>query len=99
MTEKELETYSKYIDRERLEHMEYQGQLFEAAKPTLIEKYLGEYVAFEDGQVLDHDVDGRRLARRVYKKHGYRDLIMKKVSLEERVYSVGGFQTTRQPER
>ena len=71
--------------------MERQGRLYEEAKPALIEEYLGEYVAFEDGKVLDHDVDDQALAKRVYAKYGYRDLIMKKVAVEERVYCVGGF--------
>jgi len=91
MTDEELAKYSQYIDPERLEYIEHQGALFDEAKPELIEQYLGEYVAFEDGQVLDHDVDDQRLAQRVYEKYGYRDLIMKKVSRQEPVYYVGRF--------
>lgn len=91
MTEEELETYSQYIDRDRLEYLERQGQLYEEAKPALLEQYLGEYVAFEDGKVLDHDSDDRALAERVYAKYGYRDLIMKKVAVKEPVYYVGRF--------
>ncbi len=97
MTEEELKHYSQYIDRERLEYMERQGALFEEAKPALVEQYLDEYVAFEDGRILDHDVDGQRLAERVYEKYGYRDLLMQRVSLHERVYSVGGCRMPRQP--
>ncbi|MEO1386703.1 MAG: DUF5678 domain-containing protein [Cyanobacteria bacterium J06634_6] len=91
MTKEELEKYSKYIDRDRLEYIERQGQLYEEAKPALLKKYLGEYVAFEDGKVLDHDTDRQALARRVYEKYGYRDLIMQKVAVEEPVYYVGRF--------
>ena len=91
MTEEELEKYSQYIDRDRLEYMERQGRLYEEAKPALLEQYLGEYVAFEDGKVLDRDTDRQALARRVYEKYGYRDLIMKKVVVEEPVYYVGRF--------
>ena len=97
MTKEELDFYSRYIDRDCLEYIERQSELFEAAKPTLIDRYLGEYVAFEDGQVLDHDVDLGRLSERVCDRYGYRDLIMPQVLLKESVYSVGGFQPTQQP--
>ena len=91
MTEEELEKYSQYVDRDRLEYMERQGQLYEEAKPALLEQYLGEYIAFEDGEVLGHDVDDQALAKRVYAKYGYRDLMMPLVTEKERVYYVGRF--------
>ncbi|MBE9031925.1 hypothetical protein IQ266_19500 [filamentous cyanobacterium LEGE 11480] len=93
MTTDEL---AKYIDRDRLAYIEHQRQLFEQAKPNLLEQYSGEYVAFEDNQVLDHDVDRQHLAERVYAKYGYRDLLMQQVTQAERVYSVGGFRVMEQ---
>jgi hypothetical protein len=92
MTQEELEKYAQVIDRDRLEYISDQRSLFDAAKPGLLEKYLNEYVAFEDGQVLDHDVDEQQLANRVYAKYGYRDLLIKQVIVEEPVYYVGGFR-------
>jgi hypothetical protein len=89
MTQEEL---YQFIDRDRLEYLDRQQNLFNAAKPALLEKYLNQYVAFEDGQVLDHDIDDQKLAERVYAKYGYRDLIMQRVTLKERVYYVGGFR-------
>jgi hypothetical protein len=94
MTQEEL---SKYIDRDRLEYIGRQRQLFDAAKPMLLENYLNEYVAFENGQVLDHDLDEQQLAERVYAKYGYRDLLMKQITLEERVYCVGGLGRSSYP--
>ncbi len=94
MTQEEL---YKLIDRDRLEYMERQRTLFDEAKPNLLERYLNEYVAFEDGQVLDHDIDRIQLAERVYAKYGCRDLIMKQVTPEERVYYIGGFRAMRNP--
>jgi hypothetical protein len=87
MTQEEL---SKYIDRDRLVHLEHQQALFDAAKSELLQAYPGQYVAFEDGQVLDHDVDDRAMAERVYHKYGYRDILMQWVTQEETVYHVGG---------
>jgi hypothetical protein len=80
MTSEELDKYSQYIERDRLEYIDRQQQLFDEARPRLVTEYLNEYVAFEDGQVLDHDVDENALAERVYAKYGYRDLIMQRVT-------------------
>jgi hypothetical protein len=95
MTQEELTKYSQYIDRDRLEYMSRQRQLFDEARPRLLEQYVNEYVAFEDGQVLDHDVDRVKLAERVYAKYGYRDLLMKQVTIADRVYYIGGFRRMR----
>jgi hypothetical protein len=95
MTAAELERYSQYLDRDRLEYIDRQQQLFDAARPKLAAEYLNEYVAFEDGQVLDHDADRVLLAERVYAKYGCRDLIMQRVTIEKTVYHVGGFRMTR----
>lgn len=89
MTQEELYTL---IDRDRLEYMERQQQLFDAAKPILLETYLNQYVAFEDGQVLDHDVDRIKLAERVYAKYGCRDFVMQQVTPGKRMYYMGGFR-------
>jgi hypothetical protein len=95
MTAEELERYSQYVDRERLEYIDRQQQLFDEARPELAIEYLNEYVAFEDGQVLDHDADRVRLAERVYRKYGCRDLIMQRVTPEKTLYHVGGFRMIR----
>jgi Family of unknown function (DUF5678) len=92
MTQEELDRYSQYIDRDRLEYIDRQQQLFDEARATLFEQYPNEYVAFEDGQVLDHDMDEDKLTERVYAKYGYRDLILQQVTVEKTVYYVGGFR-------
>jgi hypothetical protein len=85
-----LEELSKYIDPERLSYLERQQALFEAAKPELLKTYRNQYIAFEDGQVLDHDWDERTMAERVYQKYGYRDILMSWVTEQEPVYHIGG---------
>jgi hypothetical protein len=94
MTQEEL---YKLIDRDRVEYIDRQRHFFDEMKPMLLENYLNEYVALEDGQVLDHDVDDQQLADRVYAKYGYRDLLMKQVTVEETVYHVGGFRMMEKP--
>jgi hypothetical protein len=92
MTKEELDKYSQYIDRDRLEYIDRQQELFDEARAALFEQYPNEYVAFEDGQVLDHDTDEDQLAGRIYAKYGYRDLIVQQVTVEKTVYYVGGFR-------
>jgi hypothetical protein len=80
----------QYIDHDRLAHLEHQQMLFDVAKPELLQTYRDQYVAFEDGQVLDYDSDDRAMAERVYAKYGYRDILMQWVTEEATVYHVGG---------
>jgi hypothetical protein len=95
MIQEELTQDLPGIDQARLEYMDRQTELFEAAKPLLLEQYWNEYVAFEEGQVIDHDVDRRKLAERIYATYGYRDFLMKQVVKQERVYHIGGFRSLR----
>jgi hypothetical protein len=95
MVSEELDQYSQYIDRDRLEYIERQQQLFDQARSGLMTHYLNQCVAFEDGQVLDHDVDEQALSAQVYAKYGYRDLIMQQVTPEKTVYHIGGFQASK----
>lgn len=78
------------IDIERITYLQQQEALFEQAKPNLLEQYLGEFVAFEN-VVLDHDRDEQKLAERVYKKYGYRDILIKQVLHKEPKFFVRGF--------
>ncbi|MEZ4681114.1 MAG: hypothetical protein R2932_43565 [Caldilineaceae bacterium] len=42
---------------------------FVALHPTLLEQYPGEFVAIHNGQVVDHDVEGLALSRRIYQSY------------------------------
>ena len=74
----------------RLEYLDRQKNLYESIKPELVDRYLGEFVALEDGRVLDHDPNERNLIERVYRDYGDRDLLIKQVWLEEPHLSVAG---------
>jgi hypothetical protein len=78
----------RYISPERLCYLEQQHLLYEQAKPGILQHYLGEYVAVENGQVLDHDQDDRALAERVHKQFGA--VLIIKVIPDELRTSVGG---------
>jgi hypothetical protein len=79
-----------YPDLEQVCYLQHQEALFEQAKPELLKHYLGEFVAFEAGQVLDRDRNETELAQRVYRQHGYRDVLIKRVLAQEPQLSVGG---------
>jgi hypothetical protein len=79
-----------HLEASRLEYLDRQKNLYESLKPELVERYIGEFIAFEDGRVLDHDRNECKLVERVYRDYGYRDLLIKQVWLEEPHLSVAG---------
>jgi hypothetical protein len=63
------------IDTERINYLLHQQQLYQAAKPELLKQYQGQYIAFENGVILDSDRDDRQLMPRLYAKYGHRDIL------------------------
>ncbi|MGK7889049.1 MAG: hypothetical protein AB4042_06915 [Leptolyngbyaceae cyanobacterium] len=78
------------LSPERLHYFDQQNNLFAQNKAQLLHQYLGEFVAFENGIVLDHDPDEQTLLSRVYQTYSYRDLLIKQVLAHEPHRSVGG---------
>jgi predicted transcriptional regulator len=54
-----------------------QSDLFDTMLPQLIEQYAGMYVLFEDGKVIDADIDEDTLLDRVWETDIVRDRIAK----------------------
>jgi predicted transcriptional regulator len=54
-----------------------QSDLFDAMLPELVEQYAGMYVLFEDGNVIDADIDEDILLDRVWETDLVRDRIAK----------------------
>jgi predicted transcriptional regulator len=54
-----------------------QSDLFDAMLPELIEQYAGMYILFEDGNVIDADIDEDVLLDRVWETDFVRDRIAK----------------------
>jgi hypothetical protein len=77
---KDIRTYPA---PEIVAYMEQQADMFEAAKPQLIEQFLGRYVWCENGQVLDSDVDREALVLRIYGDGVPRPLFIRKVMTSE----------------
>ena len=80
----------KDIEASRLEYFDRQKAMFDRVRTELVDRYLGEFIAFEDGVVLDHDRNEQQLVKRVYQQYGYRDLLIKQVWREEPHLSVAG---------
>jgi hypothetical protein len=72
-----------YPALEIVAYMEQQADLFEAAKPQLIEQFLDRYVWFENGQVLDSDANHEALVLRIYGSEEPRPLFIRKVTTLE----------------
>jgi hypothetical protein len=76
------------VDSLRIQYLERQNALYEQLKSSLLAQYQGQFIAFEDGRVLDADRNEQLLVQRVYKTYGYRDLLIKQVLLKEPQLSV-----------
>jgi hypothetical protein len=84
MTSNHLES----IEPDRIEHLLHQQSLYQAAKPELLSQYQGQYIAFENGVVLDSDRSDRELMPRLYAKYGHRDILVEYVCDPEPQLSV-----------
>ena len=72
-------------------YMEKQAELFDEMKATLLSEYEGQYIWFEDGVVLDADVDEECLVLRAFEQTGPRPLFVKHVLSQEPDLSIHVF--------
>ena len=61
----------------------YRGNL-----EKFLKEYEDKYVAVINKEVVDSDIEFSHLAKRVYKKYGYRDILMTKVVAEPDVVHI-----------
>ncbi len=80
--------HPQQVEPERIEYLIHQQNLYQAAKPKLLEQYEGQYIAFENGVILDSDRDDRQLMPRLYAKYGHRDILVEYVCDPEPQLSV-----------
>jgi hypothetical protein len=72
-----------HISIDRLEYLDRQEALFDNAKPQLLTTHPGEFIAFEDGIILDHDPNEQALAQRVYTQRPNQDILIRQVLEQE----------------
>lgn len=70
-----------------LERFKQEKEAFLRIKSELLEseRYLGEFVAIHEGQIVDHDRDNVALAQRVYSRYGYIPIYIDKVKREREI--------------
>jgi uncharacterized protein (DUF3084 family) len=68
---------------EILAYMEQQAILYDEQREHLLQTHLGQYVRFENGQILDADQDLETLILRTYAATGPRDVFIRQVRAEE----------------
>jgi hypothetical protein len=88
MTISRQSNITPHIALDRLAYLDRQEALFDAAKPQLLATYPGEFVAFEDGIVLDHDTHEQALAQRIFTQRPKQDLLIRQVLEQEPVLMV-----------
>lgn len=60
----------QYVFRQRQEKIARERRWYEMQHRELVQTYDGRYIAIHNGQVIDSDVDGTVLAKRVRQEHG-----------------------------
>jgi hypothetical protein len=70
---------SAYPDSETLDYIEHQAQQFDQMRPELLKQYQGQYIWFENGNVLDVDLDQTALVMRIYSENEPRPMLIKQV--------------------
>ncbi len=79
-------------DPEILNYMEQQAEIFNQKKPELLNQYLGKYILFENGKIIDADNNESALAQRTIAKNGLKPMFIKKVVAEEPKLNIRGFK-------
>lgn len=90
MTSSRQTDITPYIAIARLAYLDRQEALFDAAKPQLLTTYRGEFVAFENGIILDHDTNEQTLVQRVFAQRPNQDLLIRQVLEQEPILMIRG---------
>ena len=85
--EEAVQAYLDELDRAAI-HAETQH--FWAMQAELAERYPGEHVALREGQVVDHDADVSRLAKRVRERFGVLPVLIAPVAPPREFHWLGG---------
>jgi hypothetical protein len=72
-----------HISIDRLEYLDRQEAQFDTTKPQLLTTHPGEFIAFEDGIILDHDPNEQALAQRVFTQRPNQDILIRQVLEQE----------------
>jgi hypothetical protein len=62
-----------YWNPQAYEYLKEQQEIFDRCLPTLVEKYAGKYIVFENGQAIDFDDNEDILLSRIANNRSYQD--------------------------
>jgi hypothetical protein len=62
-----------YWNPKAYDYLKEQQEMFDQNLPTLVEKYAGKYIVFENGQAIDFDNDEDVLLSRIANNESYQD--------------------------
>lgn len=68
-----------YVRQQRREQLARETAAYHAQHAALVQQYLGQHVAFFNGECVDHDADASALARRVRQKFGHEPVLVTQV--------------------
>ena len=74
-----VRTYLRQLDRERIKA---EAQAFQTLHATLVQQYLGQYVAIYNKQLVDHDPEMEALHSRIRQKYGSQPVLLRRVELQ-----------------
>ena len=74
-----LEEHLWHIKREQIQA---EAQRFQAQHSELLQKYVGDYIAMQNGVVLDYDESLPRLHNRIREQYGEATILMTQVTSE-----------------
>jgi Family of unknown function (DUF5678) len=60
----------QYIFRQRQEKIARERRWYELHHAELLQQYAGQHIAIHNSRVIDADLDGRRLSKRIRQQHG-----------------------------
>lgn len=69
-----------YLREERHAQLMAEMDHFRAKHSELLNKFKGEYIGMHNGEVLDHDVEGGALHKRLRQKHGSLPILIVQVT-------------------
>jgi len=86
-----IRRYLWELDRRKISE---ESRIYREQHAGLKEKYLGQYIAMHEGQVVDHDLDFQTLRRRIRRQYDHTPVMITLVEeVAEQTFVRHGFQT------
>jgi hypothetical protein len=74
------EAVETYLLEQQRSKLDQEILAFERLYGQLMENYYGEWVAIHDGQLVDHDIDGTALYKRIRSRFGTISVLLRRVT-------------------